>query len=110
MITLECEFGDGPHKFPDDWKFGGYQNTSPAFDWRFFARNYAYYDSYHNKLFVTSSPLCDGEAISWAAKVAQISMQQPAYIVVRGNPLRRGGFSESPLWILSVPTDVPEQV
>lgn len=58
------------HEFPDDWTFGGPNETDPRADPRWKPTTYEYYDSKVRRIHVTQVPLCDDEALDYFTKVA----------------------------------------
>lgn len=71
MIKLMCSFlSEHVHEFPDDWEFGGANETDPRADLRWKSTTYTYFDARLNIVHYTQVPLCDNEAINYFHQIA----------------------------------------
>lgn len=90
VVTVDCKYGE-PHKYPSDWKFGGADGKHPGADSRWSPTVYIYWSEDFDQIFVTSSPVCDDQAIDEFTKIAEIfPNEKPKYLSAR----RPGGKEE----------------
>lgn len=87
VMVLDCGYDDGLHEFPEDWIFGGANESDPRSDPRWMPTTYQYYDEKLKIIHVTQTPLCDEQAIDEFTKVTEFGSQyKPVYLAVK----RRG--------------------
>lgn len=84
-IQVPCPwYPEAVHEYPDDWVFGGADGKHPGADPRFESTSYTYYDGDLNVLWVTSSPICDDEALDEFTWVASLGDRwNPVWISAR---------------------------
>lgn len=78
VMDESCE-----HEYPDDWQFGGANNSDPRSDPRWRPASYTYYDADTTELVVTQVPLCDDEALDYFTDVTKIRGANPRWVGVK---------------------------
>jgi hypothetical protein len=84
VITQECPYavleGHRPHRFPDDWEFGGANGQDPRADPRWQPTTYRHLAAHLDEVWLTQTPLCDDQAIDEFTKHSELGV---VYLQVR---------------------------
>ena len=59
------------HEYPDDWQFGGADNTHPGADPRYMPQTYLYFDRELNVVWRTTMMTCDEQARAFITTAEQ---------------------------------------
>ena len=71
MIVIECGYEpEHTHEYPDDWTFGGANETDPRADPRWHPTTYEYYDDKLRRIAQTQVPICDDAALDYFTNIA----------------------------------------
>lgn len=103
MIEFLCGYEpEHTHSYPDDWQFGGPNETDPRGDTRYRATTYQYFSDRAQIIHTTQVPLCDDQAIDEFTRVAGWG---PGFNPVWLKAKRPDGREEMVPWVYDKSTD-----